>query len=212
MKYINTLSIILGVAFLTSCVKHEVIPKPIYEASLPISFSGNIQGANYTIIEDINGYYCLPSQAIEIFPSPQPSTIVYYSSLESSDASVLEKIEVRLGKLIFNSNSSDRPSIEDFNEFFETGITTPIDYKTGSDDGVEVIFRDAQGIEWSSLEGSGLPQDFEISNFEADTDDDGQYMRFVARFNLALYDNLIDPILSDTIYIENAIFEGYFQR
>lgn len=210
MKYINTLSIILGVAFLTSCVKHEVIPKPTYEAELPISFTGNIQGANYTIIEDIKGFYCKPSQAKEILPSPQPSTISYYSSLESGEQQ--DMIQVRLGKLIFSSNNADRPSIEDFNEFFKTGITTPIEYKTDSDDGVEIVFRDSQGIVWTSSENSGLPQVFELSNLKEDSDDQGQYMRFVAKFSLSLYDNLNDPILSDTIEINNAVFEGYFKR
>ncbi|RYM35597.1 hypothetical protein ERX46_01000 [Brumimicrobium glaciale] len=210
MKYINTLSIILGVAFLTSCVKHEVIPKPTYEAKLPISFTGNIQGANYTIIEDIKGFYCKPSQAKEILPSPQPSKIAYYSSLESGQQQ--DMIQVRLGKLIFSSNNADRPSIEDFNEFFKTGITTPIEYKTDSEDGVEVVFRDSQGTVWMSSETSIFPQTFELSNLEEDSDEEGQYMKFVAKFSLSLYDNLLNPVLSDTIEIQNAIFQGYFKR
>ena len=88
----------------------------------------------------------------------------------------------------------------------------PIEYKTDAEDGVEVVFQDSQGRVWTSSETSGLPQDFELTNLSADSDDEGEYMKFVARFNLSLYDNLLDPILSDTIVIEDAIFEGYFKR
>ena len=210
MKYINTLSIILGVAFLTSCVKHEVIPKPKYEAKLPVSFSGNIQGAKFVIIEDINGFYCKPSQAQQILPSPQPSTITYYSSLESDQKQ--DMIQIRLGKLIYSPNNSTVPPIEDFNEFFKTGISTPIEYKTDAEDGVEIVYRDSQGTVWTSSEVDGQPQYFELTNLEEDSDDNGQYMKFVAKFGLTLYTNPVDPLLRDTIEINNAIFEGYFKR
>jgi len=212
MKYINTLSIILGVAFLSSCTKHEVIPAPEYEAKLPVSFNGDIQGANYEIIKDIKGFFHETSQAQEILPTPQPSTITYYSSLKSTEKADI--VQIRLGKLLFSSNNNGRPSKDVFNEFFKTGITQPITFKTDAEDGVEIFFQDEQGISYFSDENSGLPQDFELTNLDEDEDDEGEYMKFVARFNVSLYSNLDagDPLLVDTINIQNAVYEGYFQR
>lgn len=209
MKYIKTLTLILGVAVLGSCVKHEVIPKPKYEATLPVSFEGKIEGAKLEIIKDYKGYKLETSQVKEIFPSPQASTISYYSTLKSS--SVSDMVEIRLGKLLFSGTQNQRPSIDDFNKFFTDDLTMPIEYKTDSDDGVEIVYRDSQGTVWTSSETSVNPQDFEITDLVKAQDDSGEYMKFVARFNLSLYSN-VDPLLSDTIEMQNAVFVGYFKR
>lgn len=210
MKYIKILPIILGVVFLGSCIKHEVIPKPKYVATLPASFTANIQGVHYEIIEDVKGFYPKTDQAKDLLPSPQPSSIIYYSSLKSDQ--VTDMIQIRLGKLFFSSNNKNTPSVDEFYEYFENDIPSPITYKEGSDDGVEIWFVDSQGILWESAESSGLPQDFQLTNIEPDADDDGTYLKFVARFNLSLYDDIDNPNLSDTITIENATYEGYFKR
>lgn len=211
MKYIKSLTIILGVAVLSSCIKHEVIPKPKYQATLPVSFEGEIEGAKLEIIEDFKGYSLEATQSKEIFPSPQPSSITYYSTLKSSTG-VQDMVEIRLGKLLFSGNQNYIPSVADFNKFFTDDLTTPIEFKNGSDDGVVIVYRDSQGVLWTSDEASQFPQTFEITNLESDQDDDGEYMKFVANFSSALYSNILDPVASDTIQMENATFIGYFKR
>lgn len=201
---------ILGVALLSSCIKHEVIPPPKYESKLPVSFKAKIDGASYQIIEDIKGFYSEATQASEIMPTPQASKITYYSSFRSSQKSDI--VQIRIGKLLFSANNGNRPEIDDFNEFFKNELTQPVTYKTDADDGVEIFFQDAQGRNWMSAEDSGLFQDFELTSLEEDTDEEGEYMKFVARFNVSLYDNLLDPVLSDTLEIQNAVFQGYFKR
>jgi len=209
MKYLKSLTILLGVAALGACVKPEVIPKPTYEATLPVSFSGKIEGANLEIIKDYKGYSLLTSQDKENFPSPQPSSITYNSALESEDFS--DRVEIRLGKLWYSGSQSQIPSIEDFNLFFTDGLADPLEYKTGANDGVEIIYRDSQGVVYTSSETSADPQDFEITNLESDQDDNGEYMKFVARFNLFLYSDTV-PEEADTVEIQDAVFVGYFTR
>lgn len=211
MKYIKTLTLILGVAVLGSCVKHEVIPKPKYQATLPVSFEGKIEGAKLEIIEDFKGYALVATQSKEIFPSPQPSTITYNSTLKSTTG-VQDMVEIRLGKLLFSGNQNQIPSIADFNKFFTDDLTDPVEFKNGADKGVVIVYRDSQGVLWTSDEDSAFPQNFEITNLVSDKDDDGEYMKFVAKFNTALYSNILDPVVSDTIQMEDAIFVGYFKR
>jgi len=210
MKYINTLSIILGVTLLTSCVKHEVIPAPTYESSLPISFKGKVDSANFEIIEDIKGFYCETEQAKETLPSPEPSTITYYTSLKSGDVS--DMIQLRMGKLRYSVNTSSKPTVDQFNEFFLDDLPQPVEIKDDAEDGVVIVYRDSQGKVWKSSETTTLPQTFEISDLETDSDDNGEYMKFVARFSLSLFDDLVDPVASDTIEINDATFVGYFKR
>lgn len=210
MKYINAISIILGLAVISSCVKHEVIPKPDNSITLPVSFTGKINGANYEIIEDIDGFYCKPSQTKTIVSSPNSSSIVYQSELKTDQKQ--DKIEVRVGKLKFISSNNNTPSVEEFNEFFEDDLPEPITYKFGADDGVEIVYRDGFGTIWTTSETSGLPQNFEFTHLEKASDDDGSYMAFVAKFSASLYNNLMDEELSDTLEIQNATFEGYFKR
>ncbi|WP_107037335.1 hypothetical protein [Brumimicrobium mesophilum] len=209
MKYIKSLTIILGVAALSSCIKHEVIPKPSYEATLPVSFEGDVEGARLEIIKDFEGYSLQATQAKEILPSPQPSSITYYSTLKSG--SVQDMVEIRLGKLLFSGGQGQTPTVDEFNEFFTDDITMPIQYKTDADDGVEIVYRDSQGIVYTSSETAVDPQDFEITDLVSDQDENGEYMKFVARFNLSLYSN-VDPLLADTVQMENAVFVGYFKR
>src|SRR5690554_7078356 len=82
MKQFTGLSFILGMFMFTSCIKHEVIPPPTPEVDLPASFTASLQGSSYEIIKDVNGYYCDATQAKEILPTPQPSKIIYFSSID----------------------------------------------------------------------------------------------------------------------------------
>jgi len=206
MKYYKILSVLLATTVLFSCVEHEVIPPPKEEVELNSSFSAILQGIEYELIQDVDGYYCNPTQAKEILPTPQPSTVTYFSAIRS-DAE-LGFIQIGIGKLFFNADASINPSVEQFSTFFNSN-TDPL-YSLDAEDGVEVVFRDGSGDIWKSSENSTYPQDFTFTSLVQESDEQGDYMKFVANFSLELYDDVVNP--TDTILMENAVFEGYFKR
>lgn len=206
MKQFTGLSFILGMFMFTSCIKHEVIPPPTPEVDLPASFTASLQGSSYEIIKDVNGYYCDATQAKEILPTPQPSKIIYFSSIKSDQQ--LDFIQIGLGKLNFNADASIVPSLDAFTAYFNNNVSP--DYKEGADGGVEIVFRDGQGGVWMSSENSTLPQDFTFTSLVQESDENGDYMKFTASFNVSLFDDITAP--TDTIVFQNAVFEGYFKR
>ena len=206
MKFFKGLASLVGIAILASCIEHEVIPPPKPEVDLTASFSGQLEGSNYELIQDVNGYYCEATQAKEILPTPQPSTVTYYSAIKSD--SQLDFIQIGIGKLNFNADNSIDPSVEQFTSFFNSN-TSP-DYSLDAESGVEIVFRDGQGNVWRSMEGTGEPQDFQFTSLTQESDENGDYMKFTAQFNVSLFDDIQNP--TDTIVFENAIFEGYFQK
>ena len=206
MRHLTGLSFVLGLFMFSSCIKHEVIPAPIPEVDLPASFRAFLQGSSYEIIKDVNGYYCDATQAKEILPTPQPSKIIYYSSIKSDQQS--DFIQIGIGKLHFNADASIVPNLDAFTAFFNNNVTPT--YKLGAASGVEIVFRDGQGGVWISDENSTLPQDFTFTSLVQESDENGDYMKFTAKFNVSLVDDVLTP--TDTIVFSNAIFEGYFKR
>ncbi|MEX1192470.1 MAG: hypothetical protein WEA99_10895 [Brumimicrobium sp.] len=206
MKVFKYLTILLGFSVLFSCVEHEVIPPPKPEVELNSSFSALFQGSEYELIQDIDGYYCEPTQAKELLPTPQPSTVTYYSAIKS-DAE-MDYIQIGLGQLSFNADASIDPSLEQFTAFFNSN-TTP-DFSLDAEEGVEIVFRDGSGNVWKTSEDSTEPQEFTFTSFNQESDESGDYMKFVANFSASLYDDIADP--EDTIVLENAVFEGHFKK
>ncbi len=206
MKYLAGLAIVLGTCMISSsCIKHEVVPAPTPKVDLPASFSALLDGNNYELINDVDGYFCKPDQAQEIYPSPQPSTVTYYSSIMSKEK--LEFVKIEVGQLNFNAGSSTLPTLESFKTYFE-GLTT-VNYSTDAIDGVQIIYGDANGGLWYSDE--NMPnQSFEFTSVRQESDEDGDYMIFTANFSASLVDDIGNP--TDTIQFDNAVFKGYFKR
>ncbi|MBW7868641.1 MAG: hypothetical protein H3C31_09985 [Brumimicrobium sp.] len=206
MKLFSKIMIVMGVFLFASCIKHEIIPAPEKKVDLPASFSGMLNGSPYELIKDKDGYRCIATQAKEILPSPQPSNVIYYSSIES--AQKMDLIKISLGKLNFNPGTDAVPTLNEFKTFF-TNNKTP-DFMRDGLGGVEIAYRDAQGNVWLSREDSTQPQNFVFSSQKQETDEKGDYMKCVAQFNVTLYDDRDAP--TDSIVFMNATYEGYFKR
>ena len=210
MRYLAGFSIIIAVALLSSCIKHEVIPAPTKRVDLPASFTASLNGFGYEIIKDIDGYSCKATQAKELLPTPQLSNMIYYSSLQSQEK--LDFIQIGIGKLKFNADHNLDPSLSAFKDFF---IDEPIrDYSEGAEDGVEIIFRDGSGKIWKSDE--TIPgQSFEFTDAVIESDEFGDYLKFTAKFNAVLVldiDDVDHPDYGSISTLENATFQGYFKR
>lgn len=210
MKYLAGLSIIIGIAMLSSCIKHEVIPAPTPRVDLPASFTASLNGFGYEIIKDVDGYSCKASQAKELLPTPQLSNMIYYSSLQSQEK--LDFIQIGIGKLKFNADHNLDPSLVAFKDFFADNPTR--NFSNSAEDGVEIIFRDGNGKIWKSDE--SIPgQSFEFTEVVQESDEFGDYLKFTAKFNAVLVFDIADvdhPDYGSITTIENATFQGYFKR
>lgn len=207
MKYLAGLAIIIGTSIISSsCIKHEVVPAPLPVVDLPASFSSLLDGISYELINDVNGYYCEPTQKKEINPNPQPSTVIYYSAIKSAEK--LDYVQIKIGKLKFNADSKNIPTVDEFTNYFNN-IGTP-DFSNDALDGVEIIFRDASGGIWYSDENMGDPQSFDFTSVKQESDEGGDYLIFTATFSASLVDDIITP--TDTLRFDNAVFKGYFKR
>ncbi len=206
MKVFKGIVGLFGVAVIASCVEHEVIPPPKEEVDLTCSFSATIEGDDYELIQDVNGYYCNPTQAKEILPTPQPSNVKYFSEIRS-DAQ-LDFLKIGLGSLSFNADEDIDPTVEQFTAFFNSN-TLP-DFDENADEGIEIVFRDGQGTVWTSMDTTNEVQNFEFTSLVQESDEEGDYMKFTATFNVSLFDDLEQP--TDTLLIENGVYSGYFER
>ena len=207
-----TLSLLTVGLLGASCVEHEVIPPPKPEVELECSFTATISDENnewdYDLVEQVDGFFCDPTQAKILNPSPQPSFVTYFASIRSQDQ--LDYIQVKLGRLQFNADMEPDPTVEAFENFFMSNMAPS--FVEEANGGVEVVFRDNQGQVWMSNPATLEPQSFQFSNLSLEGDDDNDFMKFIATYNCWLYTNLDNPPAGDSIHMENAIYRGYFQH
>jgi hypothetical protein len=206
MKLLNLFVVSAALLAFNSCIEHEVIPPPKPVVELECAFSATINGSAYILIEDVGGMYCESTKSKEINPSPQASTATY-NAIKKSDIQ-LDYINVSLGKLSYNADVEADPTLEQFSTFFNANLNP--NFSAGAIDGVEVVFRDAAGDVWLSNAASTNPQNFTFTSLVQESDDDNDYMKFNATFTCYLYNNIVSP--SDSILVENAVFQSHFKR
>ena len=207
MKNIKILSVLSAVGLVfASCVEHEVIPPPRPEVELECSFVAELDGEPYELVEAVDDFYCEPNQAKVLNPSPQPSFITYFASMRGDQEQ--DYIQIKLGRLQFNADQSSVPEVEDFEAFFNNNQAPGLSKEATN--GVEIIYRDNQGKVWTSTPETEDPHNFMFSSVSLESDEENDYMKFVASFSCNLYDDIEDPM--DTLRIDNAIYRSYFTR
>jgi hypothetical protein len=205
-KSIWSLSLVAFVA--ASCIEHEVIPPPKPQVELECSFTATIQGEDYDLVEQVQGFFCDPTQAKILNPSPQPSFVTYFASIRSQEQ--LDYLQIKLGRLQFNADMQPDPSVENFQNFCMSNVNP--NFAEGANGGVEIVFRDNLSQVWTSYPASTQPQSFVFTAMNLESDDDNDYMKFIATFTCYLYNNLDNPSAGDSILVENGIYRGYFKH
>lgn len=193
----------VGLLF-TSCNKHEVIPAPIPTVDLKSHFSADIDGAGIEYTENVIGYANSSVKSKIILPPPSFSSAVYFSTMSSSQ--VASSITVGLGSMAWDASLEADPGLTAFNQFFNDN-TNPV-YSTAGSLGFEVTYRDGMGVVWKSLETSPNAQNVEFVSIKQESDESGDYSLFTCNFDCYAY--LFD--FSDSVLIENAIYQGWFRR
>lgn len=200
---------------LTSCIEHEVIPPPEPKVDLYAHFYGEINGAQVELTENVLGYVHSTSKAKILLPPPSFSSAVYYAEIHSSQ--VMTAVKLGMGSVNWDASISAEPSLNAFNGFFLANLNPA--YSNDGTNGFEVTYRDGTGREWKSKETSVNFMDVEFTGVEQESDNSGDYSKFICNFECYAYslnpDSLALPIpvlWLDSIRIQNAIYEGWFQR
>ncbi|MBL4861434.1 MAG: hypothetical protein JKY09_00240 [Crocinitomicaceae bacterium] len=198
--------LVLGITSLVlgSCIKHEVIPPPVPSVDLNAHFYGVINGAETELTENVLGYANDSEKAKIILPPPSFSSAVYYS--EMSSAQVATSIKVGVGSVSWDASLSTDPGLTSFNSFFQANANPG--YSDNGASGFEVTYRDGFGAVWKSSENSVNVQNVQFSDIVQESDSTGDYSLFTCNFNCYAYS--FDQ--SDSIKIEDALYEGWFKR
>jgi hypothetical protein len=197
--FIGTIALILG-----SCIKHEVIPAPVPTVDLNAHFIGTIGGATVELTENVLGYANSSEKAKIILPPPSFSSAVYYS--EMSSAVTATSVKIGLGSINWDASLEIDPPLSSFNAFFLANDNP--NYSNFGSNGFEVTYRDGFGSEWKSLETSVNFQDVSFSGISQDSDSTGDYSLFTCYFDCHVYN--FD--FSDSIKIQDAVYQGWFKR
>lgn len=193
----------IGLVF-TSCIKHEVIPAPIPTVDLQAHFYGVVDGVPVELTENVLGYTNASTKAKIILPPPSFSSAVYYSQMASAE--VATSIKVGLGSVTWDASLAPEPTLNSFNAFFVANDLPT--YSANGSTGFEVTYRDGFGAEWKSLETSPNFQDVQFTGLHQESDSTGDYSLFTCYFNCYAYN--FD--FSDSVKIEDAVYQGWFQR
>lgn len=210
-------AILLGLTglLLSSCIEHEVIPAPVPEVDLNAHFYGVINGVEVELTENVLSYRNESTKAKIILPPPSFSSAVYYSEMLSSQVST--SVKVGLGSVNWDASLDVEPGLSSFNGFFIANNLP--DYSNDGTTGFEVTYTDGTNREWKSNHNNGFIKDVEFTGIVQESDESGDYSLFTCHFNCHAYSinadslALTPPVLhTDSISIENAVYQGWFKR
>src|SRR5690606_14690932 len=114
--------------------------------------------ATIELTENVLGYTNVSEKAKVILPPPSFSSAVYYSAMQSSQASTM--IKIGLGSVLWDAASEADPSLTTFNNFFVANDMPA--YSNDGSSGFEVTYRDGYGSVWRSEEASVNVQEVEF--------------------------------------------------
>ncbi|NRA13395.1 MAG: hypothetical protein HRT57_15730 [Crocinitomicaceae bacterium] len=211
-------AIIFGLSLLmiSSCKDDPVTPPPVPTVDLNCNFSGEINGAEFVLTENVLGYThsSTKEQIIAVFPDF--STAAYFSKMSSP--TLLTAVKIGLGSISWNANTAPSPTLTVFNDFMNTN-TNPV-YSDSAEAGFEFIYTDASDREWRSSQASLNFQEVEFTITNQGSDASGDYSSFTCNFDCYAYslnpDSLaILPIPVyhiDSISATNVVYSGWFER
>lgn len=200
---------------LSSCIEHEVIPPPEPTVELNAHFYGEANGAPVEFTENVLGYTNNCTSAKYILPPPDFSEAVYFAEMSSNQ--IATSVRIGLGASPWDASLTAEPTLATFNSFHQSNL-----FPAYSDDGFsgfEATYRDGTGREWNSSQFSLNTQNVEFTGVIQESDNSGDYSKFICNFDCWMYSlnpdsaALIPVVLHlDSIHMQNAVYEGWFQR
>jgi hypothetical protein len=194
--------------FLGSCIEHEVIPPPEVKVDLDCYFDGLLNGIPLSLTENVDGNYGFANKAQNILPAPDFSNERYYFSMASDQSP--RSIAIGLGSVYWDGAVDLSPTTTQFNTFMANTLLPP--FSDNALAGFEVKYTDVNGLEWVSHENSTNFQDVTFTYTKQESDNTGDYSKFICDFDCYVYHQ--DPVTLawDSIRIQATEFRGWFKR
>lgn len=212
MKFKLLVFITISLFNLYSCIKHEVVPAPIHTVTLTSKFSGIVNGTPVQLNDGVAGYTCISTQDKNLLTSPNLSSAIFYSEMVSSQNK--KAFRIGLGKINWDASSSSSPSLDLFNSFFISPSNVLPKYKDDCSLGFNVRYTDENGTIYTSRDTSKIYQDISFTNIKQESDDSGDYSKFICNFNCYVYylSGPNPPVGLDSIKIQSGKFTGWFKK
>jgi hypothetical protein len=205
MKKTLTFGVIAGLAMLTSCTDHEVIPPPVPLVDLGCLCEGTITTQN--------GDSSVTYSDTCTFASTKTISTVSLSNAEYKtqiwNAAMNQGFEVEMRSLYWNDDGSNNPTSTDWQAYFN-GNLNPSYAPTAVEDGVIVRWTDPNGRIWTSDTGQVCLSNFSYNLFTYDSDTTGEYMEFVAVLNGRMLNS--DMTIDSSICFSNIQVKSAFRR
>ncbi len=137
---------------------------------------------DYSVYDGSESYDMSSNSSGNIGSGGSQSTFIYGSG--SHDTETGESFNIALGTLVIKEGG--RPDFETFKHFV---MNANYHYSVGAKNGIEIVFWDKDGKEWSTSKGDQTKSDFEIVSITERTLLWVPYIEILATFNCALYDD-----------------------
>lgn len=219
MKLKAFLSLSIAALMIFSCIKHEIIPAPTPKVELESKFTGTIGGNPVEFNEGVNGYTCSVPNETNLLSPPAQSSEIFCSEIGS--LTEIPSVKIRLGKISWTGASQTDLPLATFNSFFTQTSNILPQYKDDCANGINIVYTDGSGTIYTSREannsyttGNILKQDAKFTNISQESDDTGDYSKYVCTFNCYVYySSGPSPAPGlDSLRIQNAQFTGWFRK
>lgn len=211
MKYLLKSFAVLSLGVMIfSCNKREIIPPPEPKVELKNHFYGKINGADLELTQNVNGFTGTSGVDLIINATTLDSA-VYHSIFSSTQTSLA--VSVGHGCIVFDWNSSERPTLASFDGFFSNTLNhTPL-FTTNGLMGFTFTYTDGAGLQWKS----GTLGSVNYSSMSIESDASGDYAKFRVHFtdteiSRTYFDPILDDYVTDYMMVTDATYTGWYKR
>lgn len=193
---------VVGLALITACTEHEVIPPPVPLVDLDCLCEGTI--TNQTGDSSVTYNDTCTFSSTKTINTGSLSEAQYKT--QQWNASMNGGFDVEMRSLYWNDDGSNNPTSSDWQAFFN-GNLNPAYAESPIEDGILLRWTDPNGRVWTSDTGSVCLSNFTFNLFTYDSDTTGEYMEFdaVAHGHLMNSDITVDSaICFSNLHIKSA--------
>lgn len=196
---------IAGMAILTACTDHEVIPPPVPIVDLDCMCEGTITnqfGDTSFTYNDTCTFSSTKTINTGSFSHAEYNTQMWNAAMNGG-------FELEMRSLYWNDDGSNNPTSTDWQAYFN-GNLSPVYAPAATADGIILRWTDPNGLVWTSDTGSVCLSNFTYNLFTYDSDTTGEYMQFDAVAHGHLVND--DITMDSTICFSNLHMKSAFRR
>lgn len=205
MKKTLIVGAVAGLAIMTACTDHEVIPPPVPLVDLDCQCDGTITNQNGDTSFTYNDT-CTYSSTKTI-NTGSLSEAQYNAQFQN--LAMTGGFELEMRSLYWNDQGQNNPTSSDWQAYFE-GNLNPGYAPTTLEDGAVLKWTDPNGRVWTSDTSTICLSNFTFNLFTYDSDTTGEYMEFDAVAHGTLWNS--DITVDSSICFSNLHLKSAFRR